>query len=78
VLDQHLWSSIDDVREAAWWWMVEYNEERPHDSLGDMTPAEYRRRVAGSSSYAVCAWRGSLRWTSICRHPSTTCVRPHG
>ena len=55
MLDQHLWSSIDDVREAAWWWMVEYNEERPHDSLGDMTPAEYRRRVAGSSSYAVCA-----------------------
>jgi len=30
--------------------MLEYNEERPHDSLGDLTPAEYRQRVAGSST----------------------------
>ena len=22
-------------------WFKEYNEERPHDSLGDMTPREY-------------------------------------
>ena len=55
VLDQHLWASIDDVREAAWWWMLEYNEERPHDSLGDMTPVEYRHHVAEGSTYAVCA-----------------------
>ena len=33
VLDQHLFARIDDVREAAWWWMLEYNEQRPHDSL---------------------------------------------
>ncbi|MGV5348411.1 integrase core domain-containing protein [Pseudomonas aeruginosa] len=25
------------MREAAYWWMLEYNEERPHDSLGDLT-----------------------------------------
>jgi len=55
VLDQHLWSSIDDVREAAWWWMVEYNEERPHDSLGDMTRVEHRQQVAEGSAHAVCA-----------------------
>jgi len=22
-------------------WIKEYNEERPHDSLGDLTPREY-------------------------------------
>ena len=55
VLDQHLWSSIDDVCEAAWWWMLEYSEERPNDSLGDRTSAEYRQQVAGSSGYAACA-----------------------
>lgn len=49
VLDQHLFQRIDDVREAAWWWMIEYNEERPHDSLGDMTPSEYRQHVRSST-----------------------------
>ncbi|QDW67542.1 transposase [Luteimonas granuli] len=35
------WQSDTSSRasQAAYWWMLEYNEERPHDSLGDMTPA---------------------------------------
>ena len=49
VLDQHLFTRLDDVREAAYWWMLEYNEERPHDSLGDMTPLEYRQTAEGST-----------------------------
>jgi len=55
VLDQHLFTRLDDVREAAYWWMLEYNEERPHDSLGNLTPAEYRQRVAGSSTFEMPA-----------------------
>lgn len=55
VLDQHLFTRLDDVREAAYWWMLEYNEERPHDSLGDLTPAEYRQHVAGSSTFEMSA-----------------------
>ena len=55
VLDQHLFTRLDDVREAAYWWMLEYNEERPHDSLGDLTPAEYRQHVAGSSTFDMSA-----------------------
>ena len=54
VLDQHLFTRLDDVREAAYWWMLEYNEERPHDSLGDMTPSEYRQ-AAGSSTFEMSA-----------------------
>jgi putative transposase len=41
MLDQHLVVWLDDVRDATCWWMLEYNEERPHYSLGDMTPAEF-------------------------------------
>ena len=53
-LDQHLFTRLDDVREAAYWWMLEYNEERPHDSLGDMTPVEYRQ-AARSSTFEMSA-----------------------
>ena len=45
----------DDVREAAHWWMIEYNELRPHDSLGDQTPAEVRQQSARGSTSELCA-----------------------
>jgi putative transposase len=32
ILDCYLFESLDEVRDAAWQWLLEYNEERPHDS----------------------------------------------
>ncbi len=55
VLDQYLFTSLEHVREATWWWMIEYNEERPHDALGDMTPLEVRQQAARNSSYQLYA-----------------------
>jgi transposase InsO family protein len=30
--------------------MIEYNEARPHDALGDLTPLEARQQAARNSS----------------------------
>lgn len=53
LLDQHLFTTLDDVREATHWWMIEYNEERPHDALDDLTPMEARLQSAGNSTYEL-------------------------
>lgn len=55
LLDQYLFATLDDVREAVWWWQIEYNEERPHSSLGDLTPAEYYAKFAGNSTLELSA-----------------------
>jgi len=28
----------------AWFWRLDYNEERTHESLGNLPPAAYRER----------------------------------
>ena len=49
VLDTWLFRDLDEVREITWAWMLEYNEERDHDSLGGMTPAEALERARVST-----------------------------
>jgi len=37
--------SIEDVREKIEKWRTEYNEFRPHSSLGGLTPRQFTERV---------------------------------
>ena len=37
--------SIDDAREKINTWRKDYNEFRPHSSIGDLTPYEFRNQV---------------------------------
>ncbi len=53
VLDVYLFRTLNEVREMSYQWLIEYNEQRPHDSLEDRTPVEYRQTYAGTSSFEL-------------------------
>ncbi len=52
VLDAYIFESLHQVREITRGWIQDYNEERPHDSLGKLPPAMFRRQteIAGNST----------------------------
>ena len=45
VLDAHLFDNLNQVREVTEQWLHTYNEIRPHDALGRIPPAAYRRQL---------------------------------
>lgn len=46
VLDAHLFASLSEVREITHEWMTAYNEERPHQALGNVPPSVFSQRTA--------------------------------
>lgn len=52
-LNGHQFTSIDHARAVIEAWRIDYNEHRPHGSLGDLTPAEYAAIDQATSSSAA-------------------------
>lgn len=42
-LNQHWFMSLREVKELAERWREDYNEQRPHSSLGGMSPNEFKK-----------------------------------
>jgi len=42
ILDFYLFRTLNEAREITERWLNEYNSERPHESLNNLTPEEYR------------------------------------
>nr|WP_299244172.1 IS3 family transposase [uncultured Halomonas sp.] len=41
ILNRYVFRNLTEVRQLTDSWMAEYNDERPHGSLEDLTPCEY-------------------------------------
>ena len=48
ILNMYVFKSLNQVRELTDHWIREYNEERPHESLGNLTPWEYLDTVSNT------------------------------
>ena len=44
ILDAYLFFELDQVRRLTEEWMEEYNTRRPHESLGNLTPYEWKMK----------------------------------
>ena len=45
LLNEELFDSLDDARRKLALWRYDYNNVRPHSSLGNQTPASARRSL---------------------------------
>ena len=48
-LNQHWFLTIQEAQAMIERWRIEYNQERPHGALGDLTPMEFLQQAHGSS-----------------------------
>jgi putative transposase len=55
-LNEQVFVSLDDARRKIERWRIEYNRERPHSSLGHLTPEEFAAKNNTSSAIARTAW----------------------
>ena len=44
VLNAHVFESLSQVRDLVHQWMIFYNEERPHDALGNLPPSLFSKQ----------------------------------
>lgn len=54
ILDMYALKPLNKVRERTEGWIREYNEERPHDSLGDLATWEYLAKAETENSNLGC------------------------
>jgi putative transposase len=69
VLDLYIFDSLNEVRECTERFIREYNEDRPHESLSDMTPVEFAAQRAGGTPPALWALTKNRREVSTTSWP---------
>ena len=70
ILDMYLFNNMVEVREITQGWIRNYNDERPHESLGNLTPMAFARAREGMPSLAQ---KGAVLNTANLNHSTSTC-----
>jgi putative transposase len=52
-LNEHWFLSITHAREVIEAWRIEYNVDRTHSSLGDITPKEFAQNIAAKQGRRI-------------------------
>ncbi len=65
-LNEHVFVSLDDARRKIERWRIEYNQQRPHSSLGHLTREEFAAENQMSSAIARTAWPADQSWPARC------------
>jgi putative transposase len=52
-LNEHWFITMAQARKSIEAWRFEYNTERPHSSLGDLTPQEFAERSLASEEERI-------------------------
>lgn len=61
VLDAYSFDNLNQVRELSETWVADYNNHRPHDSLGGLPPRMYRKKMDSSTGLLSASATPSLQ-----------------
>ena len=53
ILNFYVFNRLSEVRDIVDNWIIEYNGQRPHESLGNLTPEEFALEHTENSSLAL-------------------------
>jgi putative transposase len=54
-LNLHSFLTLDQARAAVAAWLIDFNEVRPHSSIGNLTPSEFAKSIRTNPSQLSAA-----------------------